>query len=167
VVPPGNDVRLAAAGDRAAFAGLYDAWSRPLFAYLVGLLRRRDDAEDALHDAFLAAWRRLPTLRDTERFVPWLFAIAKNAASSARRRPSPEPLGQDPAARATDAAEDLAVPLLGDLRPDTRAALLLRFVVGWSVEQTAEALDASPATVKRLTAEGLARLRHRLLRSTP
>ena len=171
MAPLALQVRSAASGDRVAFAGLYDAWSAPLFAYLVGLLRRRDDAEDALHDAFLSAWRRLPTLRQEERFEPWLFKIARNAAFSARRRLRPEPLPEllagEPAARSVEPEESRTVALLSDLKPDTRAVLLLRFVVGWSVEQAAEALDASAATVKRLTAEGLERLRHRLEWSTP
>jgi RNA polymerase sigma factor (sigma-70 family) len=167
MVPLALQVRSAATGDRTAFAGLYDAWSAPLFAYLVGLLRRRDDAEDALHDAFLSAWRRLPSLREHERFVPWLFRIARNTALSSRRRRSPEPLANEPPVASEEHPEQRAVLMLGDLKPDTRAVLLLRFVVGWSVEQSAEALDASPATVKRLTAEGLERLKARLERSTP
>ena len=155
-------VRLAARGDRAAFAGLYDAWSAPVFAYLVALLRRREEAEDVLHDAFLAAWTRLPSLRDLERFVPWLFRIARNAALSARRRPRPEPLVTDPAEPVAAAGADGALPLLATLAPDVRAVLLLRYVVGWGVEETAEAMGTSPATVKRLTASGLERLRARL-----
>lgn len=160
-------VRLAAHGDRAAFAVLYDTWSAPLFAYLVALLRRRDEAEDALHDAFLSAWTRLPTLRDLERFVPWLFRIARNAALSGRRRPRPEALASEPAARPAAQAEGDTVALLASLAPDVRAVLLLRYVVGWGVDETAEALDSSAATVKRLTAQGLERLRTRLEGSAP
>jgi RNA polymerase sigma-70 factor (ECF subfamily) len=160
-------VRQAARGDRSAFAGLYDAWSAPLFAYLVALLRRREEAEDALHDAFLSAWTRLPTLRDLERFVPWLFRIARNAALSARRRPHAASLGTEPLARPSAVEHADATALLADLAPDVRAVLLLRYIVGWGVEQTAEALDTSTATVKRHTASGLERLRARLEGTTP
>lgn len=160
----------AARGDRAAFAGLYDAWSRPVFAFLVGLLRRREDAEDVLHDAFLAAWTRLPSLRDADRFAPWLFQIARNAALSRRRRAPAQPLAHEPLAPAVEPPGDagaVGAALLAALDPDTRAVLLLRYVVGWSVEETAGALGTSPATVKRRAAAGLERLRLRLERSTP
>ena len=155
-------VSRAARGDRAAFAGLYDAWSRPVYAFLVGLTRRREDAEDALHDAFLAAWTRLPALRDAARFVPWLFQIARNAAITRGRRPPSAPLDGDPPAPEERAAGEECAALLAPLDEDVRAVLLLRYVVGWSVEDTAGALGTSAATVKRRAAEGLDRLRARL-----
>src|SRR5262245_10052466 len=85
-------VALAQAGDRDAFAALYDQTSRALFLYVVGIVGRTDDAEDVLHTAYLAAWERLPTLRQPALFSAWLFRIGRNAARdvlrSARRRSS-------------------------------------------------------------------------------
>jgi RNA polymerase sigma-70 factor (ECF subfamily) len=154
----------AARGDKVAFTALYDALARPVYAFLVALVKRREEAEDALHDAFLSAWTRLPSLREAERFVPWLFQIARNAALSGLRKRRPEGLVDEPPA--PDAAgTDESAALLAPLDPDVRAVLLLRYVVGWSVEETAGALGKSPATVKRRAAEGLERLRVRLERS--
>ena len=80
----GELVRKAAAGEREAFASLYDRFARPVFLTLVGILRTREDAEDALQAAFLAAWERLPTLRRRDRFVPWLFRILPRKACDSR-----------------------------------------------------------------------------------
>src|SRR5687767_15521888 len=103
---PREVVDRARRGDCTAFATLYDATSRPLYLYALAILRRPEDAEDAAHAAYLAAWRRLPALRDAGRFAPWLFRIARNAAHDLRRRgPTPEPLPHDvPAPVLDDAA---------------------------------------------------------------
>jgi len=55
-------VLQAAEGDREAFSRLYDTFSRPVFLTLVGILRTREDAEDALQAAFLAVWERGPSV---------------------------------------------------------------------------------------------------------
>lgn len=169
-----DHVERAAQGDRAAFAALYDVWSAPLFGYLVARLGRRDEAQDALHDAFLAAWQRLPSLRDTTRFVPWLFVVARNAAAAiqrstvkhaddARRHRVP----REPAAAEVPAtAQADVLPDLQGLETEVRATLILRFVSGLDVNSTAQVLDVSTATVKRRTAAGLTHLRARLLRSS-
>jgi RNA polymerase sigma-70 factor (ECF subfamily) len=172
--PPTHAVADLAArargGDGDAFAHLYDRFARPLFAYLAGLLRRREEAEDALQSAFLGAWTHLPSLRDEGRFVPWLFRIARNAATDVARRRArwPQPLAEDddlvgPTAEA--AHDDSLRRLVADLKPKTRALVLLRAVEGWSVEDTAVALRTSVASVRRRYARALAHLRERLATS--
>src|SRR5882724_10021522 len=81
-----NAVERARGGDRAAFEELYRRFQRPVFLYLAGCLRWREDAEDAYQAAFLSAWRHLPSLSNVERFSPWLFRIARNAARDVTRR---------------------------------------------------------------------------------
>lgn len=161
-----DHVRRAAQGDREAFGALYDAWSAPVFAYLVGLLSHRQEAEDALSDAFLSAWRRLAALREPGRFAPWLFAIARHAAAGRhrRRRPATGPVDAAPARpEGPPATQQVALQrALERLAPEPRAALLLRYVVGWSVDEAAEALDVGSATLKRWTAAGLVALRAQL-----
>jgi len=169
VFPDGmdNEIELvlkARRGERAAFASLYDRYSRPVFVTLVGLLRTREDAEDALQAAFLSAWRRLPALRKPERFVSWLFRIARNKARDVARRRKEPPSG-------VIRGEDLIAPseglesaealerLLASLRPQTRALVLLRAVMGFSTEEAAVALGQSPATIRRKYALALEHLR--------
>ena len=160
-------VSQAVEGDREAFARLYDAYSRPVYLTLVGILRAREDAEDALQAAFLAAWQRLPTLRRHDRFVPWLFRIARNKAKDAARRQRDRLLSDSPVEDLIDpslgaAARDEMDRALASLKPDSRVLVLLRAVHGWSAEEVAAAVGKSPATVRRRYARALAHLKSRL-----
>lgn len=160
-------VRKATRGDREAFARLYDDYSRPVFLTLVGLLRAREDAEDALQATFLSAWERLPTLRRPDRFVSWLFRIARNKARDSARRRRDRLLADAPVEDLIDpslgtAARDEMDRALASLKPDTRALVLLRAVHGWSSEEVAVAVGKSPATVRRRYARALDHLRVRL-----
>jgi RNA polymerase sigma-70 factor (ECF subfamily) len=159
-------VRRAAAGEPAAFASLYDRFARPVFLTLVGLLRIREDAEDALQSTFLTAWERLPSLRRPSRFAPWLFRIARNKARDIarkrRERLLPEPPESDLLGpfRAASSRDEVS-RILASLEPGTRSLVLLRAVHGWSAEEVAVALGKSPATVRRRYAGALERLRRR------
>src|ERR671911_299564 len=86
-------VRAATAGDRGAFAAIYDRYADRLHDFCWSVLRDRDEAADATQDAFLVAAERLGQLRDPERLRPWLYAIARSQALRrvrARSRVAPE-----------------------------------------------------------------------------
>jgi RNA polymerase sigma-70 factor (ECF subfamily) len=162
-----NLIPRAVDGDRQAFAELYDRYSRPVFLTLVGLLRTREDAEDALQAAFLTAWRKLPTLRRPDRFVSWLFRIARNKARDAarrqRERPGTEMVGEDLVCPGDGASETEELErLVASLRPETRALVLLIAVEGWTAEDAALAVGRSASTVRRRYARALRHLRDRL-----
>jgi RNA polymerase sigma factor (sigma-70 family) len=81
------------AGDRGAFAAIYDRYADRLHDFCWSLLRDRDEAADATQDAFLVAAERLGQLRDPERLRPWLYAVARSQAlrrARARQRVAPE-----------------------------------------------------------------------------
>ena len=81
--PMGTDaelVRASAAGDRSAFAGIYDRYSNRLHDFCVGMLRDRDGAADCVQDVFCIAATRLPQLREPDKLRPWLYTIARNEA---------------------------------------------------------------------------------------
>jgi DNA-directed RNA polymerase specialized sigma24 family protein len=63
-------VRAATAGDRGAFAAIYDRYADRLHDFCWSILRNRDEAADATQDAFLVAAERLGQLRDPERLRP-------------------------------------------------------------------------------------------------
>src|SRR6266540_1508311 len=86
-------VAAAMAGDRGAFAAIYDRYADRLHDFCWSLLRDRDEAADATQDAFLVAAERLGQLRDPERLRPWLYAVARSQAlrrARARQRVAPE-----------------------------------------------------------------------------
>jgi RNA polymerase sigma-70 factor (ECF subfamily) len=161
-------VDRARAGDREAFAALHGSLGAPLFLYLAGLLRRREDAEDAWQTAWLRAWTALPTLRRTDRFSPWLFRIARNAARDAARRArtrAGRPADEDLLAPETDVesgGEEEVRRLVAGLKPETRALVLLRAVHGWSPVDAAHAMGWSVATARRRYAAALSGMKARL-----
>ena len=143
-------------------------WVRDRLVILGRLyLRWREDAEDALQIAFLNAWRSLPDLDEPERFRPWLFRIARNAALDVarkrRRHPSSLPLPDDLMSQQTSDLNGVSeMPhLLAGLPAETRALVLLRAVEGWSAEDVGAALSWSASTVQRRYALALELLKAR------
>jgi RNA polymerase sigma factor (sigma-70 family) len=166
-----DDVRQAIEGDRQAFGRLYARYGRAVFLDLVARLRRREDAEDALQATFVAAWRNLPRLTRPERFVPWLFRIARNKARDLGRRERLRVVrslgaGEDLIAPAGDAPPEVELvrELVAGLAPESRAVLLLRAVEGWTAEEVARARGWSASTVRRRYARVVAHLRDALTR---
>ncbi|MDB5214206.1 MAG: polymerase, sigma-24 subunit, subfamily, partial [Myxococcaceae bacterium] len=72
-------------GDLAAFDALYERHEVRLFAYLRSVARDRNDAEELLHDAFLAALKTPSGELPDGGFRGWLYRIARNLAFNRRR----------------------------------------------------------------------------------
>ncbi len=152
-------VHLAAAGDREAWAGIYDRYADRLHDYCFSILRDRHEAEDALHDAFVVAAGRIDQLRDPSRLRPWLYAICRTSAlARARRRaravPTEGAADMSPAAVDEPGAEQAELARLvqdaaGGLAARDRAVLDLHLRHGLDGADLGEALgvDAHHATV--------------------
>jgi RNA polymerase sigma-70 factor (ECF subfamily) len=165
----------ARAGDEDAYERLVAAHRRELHAHCYRMLGSSEDAEDALQEALLRAWRGLPRFEGRSSVRSWLYRIATNACLrlAERRRPlvlpidhgppwdphdelpeaHPEPIWLQPLADAPDAYEaresvELAfVAALQHLPARQRAVLILRDVLGFSGTEVAAALDTSRAAV--------------------
>src|SRR5258707_7235222 len=146
--------RSAAAGDRGAFAGIYDRYADRLHDFCIGMLRDRDGAADCVQDAFCIAATRLPQLREPDKLRPWLYAIARNEALRRlreRRRETPtdelpddmshEP-GPDTLAARTELA-DLIAQAAGGLSDRDRSVLEVAYRHGLDGPDLAEALGVS------------------------
>ncbi|GAB2769639.1 hypothetical protein GCM10027020_23670 [Nocardioides salsibiostraticola] len=76
-----SDSALVAAvldGDNAAFAEVYQRYVDRLYDFAAGQLRNRDEAFDAVADAFVLAAERITQLRDPDLLRPWLYSIVRN-----------------------------------------------------------------------------------------
>jgi RNA polymerase sigma-70 factor (ECF subfamily) len=94
-------LELAQSGDEGAFGDLIEAHRTELHAYCYRMLGSVHDAEDALQDGLLRAWRGLPGFEGTGSVRSWLYAIVANTALDlARRRARPELLTDGGAATA-------------------------------------------------------------------
>jgi RNA polymerase sigma-70 factor (TIGR02960 family) len=167
-------VRAAVAGDEPAFAALTERHRRELHVHCYRMLASFDDAEDAVQETFLNAWRGLAGFDGGSQFRAWLYRIATNVCldmlrrkGSARRatgmssfaelswlQPYPDvlldqaaPSDQQPEAVAIE-RETISLAFLAALQvlpPRQRAALIARDVLGWPATQTASALGTSVA----------------------
>src|SRR6266566_832347 len=72
-------VERAASGDQAAFADLVHQVCDTLFGIARRILRDPGLAEDVLQNAFVTIWRKLPHLREPDRFEAWAYRILVNA----------------------------------------------------------------------------------------
>lgn len=154
-------VALARDGDIAACRVVYRQYGPRIRRFLGDLLRDPALADDATQETFARAFRRLPSLDEPERFVGWLFGVARNVGLELRkararrsRLVSPQPdadvacettperalLGREAAAIVGRALERLP--------EDRKAALLLRVDHQLAYGEIAAALGWSLAKAK-------------------
>lgn len=153
--PDVADVVAAAAGDVSAFERLVHATEGHLWRYLVHLLGDGALAEDVRQEIYIRVHSKLTSLRDPSRFVPWVFAMARNAAYDAsrsrRRRYARWQLAVDEARYETGPDPHLEVEVadaLARLEPELREPLVLVAVVGFSYAEVAETMGLPEGTVK-------------------
>ena len=98
-------IEQARAGDRAAFEALVRLKVDAVYGTALAILGHEADAQDAVQEAFVAAWRSLAGLRDPDRFEAWFGRIVVNACRmslpQATRRARDHRPGQLAAARPT------------------------------------------------------------------
>ena len=144
----------ALAGSEAAFAALVDRYQERLLRFLTARCGERADAEDALQDAFVDAWRYLASYNRRWRFSTWLYRIALRRAA---RRPAaaaddgpPPAAGEDPLAAciAADERENLWLAARRVLSADACTALWLHYVEEMPQRDVARAMQRSLAWIK-------------------
>src|SRR6266403_1970856 len=86
--------RAAIHGDREAFEMIIRTQSRALFAIACGILQNREEAEDAVQDALVKAWKSRWRVRDPEKFPAWLCMIARYRARDVFRKRRTVPLSE-------------------------------------------------------------------------
>src|SRR5919206_3113533 len=84
--------RAAIHGDRDAFEMIIRSHSRALFAVAYGILQNREEAEDAVQDALVKAWKSRWRVRDPQKFPAWLATIARHRAHDIFRRRKTVPI---------------------------------------------------------------------------
>jgi RNA polymerase sigma-70 factor (ECF subfamily) len=158
-------LRRAADGDAAAFEGVVSRHEARLFRFARALTRDATAAEDALQEAFLAAWRGAAGFRGGPSAAPWLLTIVRHQVHRQHRRRAGQPsafasleeLGEQAGWGAADDPEAVAITrerrervqvALDALGDEEREVLVLRELEGLTGEETAAALGIGLAAMK-------------------
>jgi RNA polymerase sigma factor (sigma-70 family) len=152
-----------------AYNRLVEPHRDELRAHCYRLLRSHADAEDALQEALIRAWRGLPDFEGRGSLRSWLYRIATNASIDAMK-------GREPAAPGLDEGEREDPRASADLRgqlelelvlaealellpPGQLAVLAFRAVLGFSAQETADLLGTTVASVNSALQRARATLR--------
>jgi len=170
-------IKAARRGDQLAFRRLVEAHTRPLHRTCTRLLGDAAAAEDALQDAFLAAWRGLEKFDGRSAFASWLHRIAVNAALMQLRARRPE------IALEADEDDGSSAPMLPDahedpfehasghqfgrrlqgaldtLSPSERSAFVLRHFEQFAMEEIADTLGSNVNACKQSVFRAVRKLR--------
>ncbi len=150
-------VEEARRGDREAFAVLVHQVSDTLYAVAVRILRDPGLAEDALQNALVLAWRRIPKLRDPDRFEAWIHRILVHACydESKRARPWIAAIRVLPAdgASTPDGSDRIAdrdelERAFDRLTLEQRAVFVLHHYLGLPLVEIAELLEIPAGTAR-------------------
>ena len=169
----------ARAGDTSAYERL--VCMHQAVAFRAAYLATGDatEAEDALQEAFIKAYRALDRFRPGAPFRPWLLAIVTNEARNRRRSAGrraklslqvaaedqvlPPPASPEAAVVAAERREELLASV-GELSEGERLVISYRYFLGLSEEETATTLGCARGTVKSRASRAIARLRKALAR---
>lgn len=165
-------VELARQGDKEAFGLLYDHYQASVYRFLYYRTRSQALAEDLTSETFFRALRSMNNFRwQGKDFGAWLMTIARNLATdhfkAGRTRLEMTTEDMTPHDDATDGPEDAVIAgltndvllkALTELPTEQRECLIMRFLQGMSIAETAKALDRSDGAVKQLQLRGVRNL---------
>lgn len=171
-------IERAKRGEKAAFGRLLRMHQRRVYACAVHMLGDRGEAEDAVQETFLRAWRAIDRFDGRAELSTWLYRICINVSLNALRRRKrvdaadiadprvPEPAadptqGQTDPRHAAEAAElyRRLAAALDDLSPSLRATVVLVLLEGMPQKEASEVLGCSEGTVAWRVHEARRRLR--------
>ena len=155
-------VRRVRKGDEAAFRRVVDIHGPRMYLLAVSMLGNREDAQDAVQETFVGAFRGLRGFQGRSTVKTWLTRILMNNVADLRRRrhlrktlpfdEAAEQLGASPARRVTETGRadmrmDIAA-VVGRLPEEHRTVIVLREMQGMTYEEIAAALGVPRGTVE-------------------
>ncbi len=172
-------VEKCKAGDDAAYRELMSRHLKHIFNFARQYARNDEDAEDIAQDAFFKAWKYIKRFKKGAKFLPWLFAIARNTALDHVKKKKAvvfsdlddtendmvfadsladeEPLPAEVFARAE--LGDLLMSSMAGLHPDHRAVLVMHYHDDMTFDEIAIVMRRPMNTVKSWHRRSLAKIR--------
>lgn len=177
-------VHACKSGDVTAFEELVKRYDRRLLRISLNVLHNQEDAEEAVQDTFLKAYRNLSQFQENAKFSTWLIRIALNESLMKLRKQHGSielSLDREPRfdgdALPLDVADwgpnpeesygvaelrEILTTALQELRPALRIVLVLRDVEGFSTSETAEVLGLTQVAIKARLFRARLELREKL-----
>lgn len=167
-------LQQARLGDRAAFAQLVEHYYPRALRFALQMLRRREDAEEAVQDTFVRVHDNLARFREDAPFDPWFFRILGNRCRTllAKRKRHAEVVeyGDLPYDAASDERADVPDQdfarevhrALAELPPEQREAFLLRHVNDMDYEEMTTVTGAKGSTLRMRVKRAVDALRGKL-----
>lgn len=159
-------VKAAVEGDQYAFGQLVEHYQRAVFNLTYRMLGNAQEAEDAAQEAFLRAYANLNRYDPKRSFKTWLLSIASNHCIDRLRKrrltwlsidddegdvPPPSLVSNEPTPEAAYMDNERSADiqsLMGQLPPDYRAVVVLRYWYDMSYSEIAESLDTTESAIK-------------------
>ena len=163
--------RAAIRGEREALEMIIRTHSRALFAIAYGVLQNREEAEDAVQDALIKAWKSRWRVREAEKFPAWLGTITRYRARDILKRRRSIPLSDEMAesiAEETETAGDATFSdrdvhsALAALPALHRTALALRYFEELDYKSIESLLGLTDGALRGILGRALASMRKRL-----
>lgn len=180
-------VTRAQLGSETAYRELLDRYQRPVFSIIFRMIRDREQAEDLAQETFVRVFNHIVRYDPRYKFSSWIFKIATNLTIDWIRRKELNTVSIDGSRNAvtSDEMEASAITIvsedenpeelleakelgeeieqaIGKLRPEYRAAILLRHVEGREYQEIAEIMALPLGTVKTYIHRGRNELRDTL-----
>ena len=155
---------------QAKFTAYYAQYYNEFFRYACYFLGNREDAEDAVSDALVSAFRNFDSLRSEEKFKQWFMKILQNICKTMLKNRSKKPMSvdEDPddirfASTDTDCDGKTDIQkALGILKPEDKSLILLSVEGGYSSDEIAEIMSMSAGNVRVRIHRAYAKLREAL-----
>jgi RNA polymerase sigma-70 factor (ECF subfamily) len=166
-------VEAARKGDRQSFAQVYESIAPDLYKIALYMLGNSHDAEDAVSEAFIEAWKGIANLRDAGSFKPWMMKIlairCKRRIADYVKHKNTFDIDSfvvslsDDADLSSDVSEQVTVlGALSRLSPQEREIIALSAVQGYTTKEIAAILQSPQGTVSSKLHRALAKLRKML-----
>ncbi len=154
-------------GDSAAFGKLYTQYAEQLYRFALYTLKNSHDAEDAVQNAAVIAYRKIRDLKKDGSFKSWFFKILytecmKTAGEKSRRREIPlEDMSVYEEQPAEECAFDIPL-LLSSLSEKEKAVVVLAVFEDYNSKEIASVLGMKAGSVRSILSRSLAKLRKQI-----
>ncbi len=139
-------------GDQEAFRFLVESYQKQAVAHAVAILGNREDARDAVQEAFIDAFQAIGRFDTKRRFYPWFYVLVRNRCfkMTAKKRPTDNVEETEILAPQSDLSREESFGLesaLLALSNEDRELIMLKYLDGLSYEELSERLEIPRGTV--------------------